>query len=73
MKKYILMTGACLVLASGCAVTQKLPTVTVGGKANNDRLLGVGLSKEKGLSVTAPLVDITVPPLGVKLGEEGKK
>ena len=66
MKKIILMIGACLFLVSGCAVTQSLPSVTVGGKANHSKLVGASLGKE-GLSVVAPLVEVTVPPLGVKV------
>jgi len=62
MNKYIKLSivGATLPLMVGCAVTQKLPSLTVGGAANKDALVGVSAGK-KGLSVTAPLVNLDVP------------
>jgi hypothetical protein len=53
----------------GCALTQKLPSVTVGGAANHKSLLGATASKEA-ITVTAPLVDINVPLPTLKGNEE---
>ena len=45
---------------TGCSSTCKLPSVTVGGAANKNALVGASLGKE-GVSVTAPLVNVDVP------------
>ena len=52
--------GMVLFGTIGCACTQKLPSVTLGGAANKNAILGADLSK-KGVSVTAPLVNVDVP------------
>ena len=53
--------GALLAVSSvGCAVTQHLPSVTLGGKANKHDLVGVSASKS-GLTAVAPLVAVEVP------------
>ena len=57
--RYVVI-GAVLFGAVGCACTAKLPSVTLGGAANKNAILGAEVSK-KGLGVTAPLVDIDVP------------
>lgn len=57
--RYVVI-GTVLFGTVGCACTQKLPSVTLGGAANKNALLGAEVSK-KGLGVTAPLVDIDVP------------
>jgi hypothetical protein len=63
MKKYIkiMCIGALLAVFSvGCAVTQHLPSVTVGGKANKHDLVGLSV-KKSGLTAVAPLVAVEVP------------
>tara|TARA_Y100001951_G_C11113517_1_gene168827 strand:+ start:185 stop:397 length:213 start_codon:yes stop_codon:yes gene_type:complete len=62
MKKLLasISIGVLLFGASGCSSMAKLPSVTLGGKANTDALVSVDLSK-KGLSATAPLVNVDVP------------
>jgi hypothetical protein len=72
MIKIIILAGVCSTFMVGCAVTQHLPSLTVGGKANSDKLLGASVGKD-GLNVTAPLVKLEVPPLGVDLGGGDKK
>jgi len=52
----------------GCACTQKLPSVTLGGAANHKALLGASVSKEA-VSLTAPLVDVLVPLPNLKVEE----
>ncbi len=67
--------GALLAVYSvGCAVTQNLPSVTIGPKANSgNKLLGASASK-KGVSVVVPFVEVSVPApsLERKCGEKGK-
>jgi len=53
----------------GCALTEKLPSVTVGGAANKKAVLAAKASKE-GISVTLPLVDVNVPFPELKTGNE---
>ena len=48
------------ILGTGCSSTCKLPSLTLGGAANKNALVGASLGK-KGLNVTAPLVDLDVP------------
>lgn len=57
------------VFAVGCALTQNLPSVTVGGAANKDAVLDASVTKT-GLSVTAPLVNVNVPLPSLKKVEE---
>lgn len=57
----VLTVGVILsVFSVGCALTQKLPSVTVGGAANKDAILGAKASK-KSLSLTAPLLNVDIP------------
>ena len=66
----IICIGALLMAYSvGCAVTQNLPSVTLGPKANHDKLIGASVSK-KGVAVVAPLVEIGVPAPSLKLGDK---
>jgi len=62
MKKLtmLLIIGALFVFFTGCAVTNKLPSVTVGGAANKDAVLDAHLNKD-GIGVTAPLINVSVP------------
>jgi hypothetical protein len=63
MKKILfryVVIGMALFGAIGCSSTWKLPSVTLGGAANKNAILGADLSK-KGMSVTAPLVNVDVP------------
>jgi len=61
--------GALLAVFSvGCAVTQHLPSVTLGGKANKHDLVGLSINK-KGLTVVAPLVALEVPLPSANLDE----
>ena len=55
-----LIAGALFVFFTGCAVTNKLPSVTVGGGANKDAVLDAHLNKD-GVGLTLPLVDVSVP------------
>lgn len=54
------MIATFAVLTFGCAINQKLPSVTLGGAANKNAVLGLTVSKEA-VGVTAPLVDVKVP------------
>lgn len=65
----IICIGALLsAFAVGCAVTQHLPSVTLGPKANHDALVGASVGKE-GVALVAPLVEVGIPfPTG-KLGD----
>ena len=66
----IVCIGALLAVFSvGCAVTQHLPSVTLGGKANKHDIVGLSVSK-KGLTVVAPLVAIEVPLGSVDLKDK---
>ncbi len=57
----------------GCAVTQNLPSLTVGPKANTgDKLLGASVNKE-GVSVVVPLVEVSVPTPSLKVKDGEKK
>lgn len=47
-------------LGTGCSTTCKLPSVTLGGAANQKALIGASAGK-KGLNLTAPLVNVDVP------------
>lgn len=55
-----LIVGAFFVFFTGCAVTNKLPSITVGGKANKDAALDAHLNKD-GIGLTLPLVNVSVP------------
>ncbi len=57
------------VFSVGCAFSQKLPSVTVGGAANKDAVLDANAGKS-GVSVTAPLVNVNVPFPTLKGTEE---
>jgi hypothetical protein len=66
----LVATGAFIAVFSvGCALTQKLPSVTVGGAANKESVLDASVSKA-GVSVTAPLVSVDVPFPSAKATEE---
>ena len=69
-----LIAGALFVFFTGCAVTNKLPSVTVGGGANKDAVLDAHLNKD-GVGLTLPLVDVSVPfpDFSVEDGEKKKK
>tara|TARA_R100000005_G_C4888703_1_gene136671 strand:- start:350 stop:589 length:240 start_codon:yes stop_codon:yes gene_type:complete len=60
IKNVLLMGITAAFLGMGCAWSQKLPSVTVGGAANKDAILDLSAGKE-GVSVTAPLVNVDVP------------
>jgi hypothetical protein len=62
--KYMFIATLGLTLV-GCALTEKLPSVTVGGAANKKAVLDASLNKS-GISVTAPLVSVDVPFPSVK-------
>ena len=70
----IICIGALLTSFSvGCAVTQNLPSLTVGPKANTgNKLLGASAGKD-GVSVVVPLIEVSVPAPSLKLGEDKKK
>ena len=66
----LVATGAFIAVFSvGCAFSQKLPSVTVGGAANKDAVLDAAAGKS-GVSVTAPLVNVSVPFPTLKGTEE---
>tara|TARA_R110000744_G_scaffold255976_2_gene371452 strand:- start:696 stop:914 length:219 start_codon:yes stop_codon:yes gene_type:complete len=71
MNKYIKVSvvGAIATVMVGCAVTQGIPSLTVGGAANKKAVLDVSVDKG-GLSVTAPLVNLEVPFPSAKRVEE---
>ena len=58
--KLIAITAFACSFTVGCALTQNLPSVTVGGAANKKAVLAAKASKE-GVSLTLPLVDVNVP------------
>jgi len=58
-------------LSVGCALTEKLPSVTVGGAANKDAVLEAKMTK-KGTSLTLPLIDVDIPFPSVETGEDVK-
>ena len=70
----IICIGALLTVYSvGCAVTQNLPSLTVGPKANTgNKLLGASAG-EDGVSVVVPLVELSVPTPSLKVGDGNKK
>jgi len=69
----IICIGALLAAYSvGCAVTQNLPSVTLGPKANHDKLLGASVSKD-GVAVVAPLVEVGIPAPSLRVGDGKKK
>ena len=73
MKKVLLaIVGAFLIFGSGCAVTQSLPSVTVGGAANKHDLVGLSVGKD-GVGIVAPLVAVDIPCPKLKLGDGSKK
>jgi hypothetical protein len=67
--KLIAITAFACSFTVGCALTQNLPSVTVGGAANKKAVLAANVSKE-GVSVTLPLVDVNVPLPSLKTGNE---
>jgi len=70
MKTYIkLILTSALLLSVGCAVSQKLPSLTVGGAANKHEAVGASVNKE-GLSVTAPLVNLKIPAPNVDINKK---
>ena len=74
MKKLImsLAAGALFVFFTGCAVTNKLPSVTVGGGANKDAVLDAHLNKD-GVGITLPLVDVSVTFTDFSVEDNKKK
>jgi len=58
--KLVSMGAFIAVLSVGCAISQKLPSVTIGGAANKKSVLDASASKA-GVSVTLPLVNVDVP------------
>ena len=70
----IICIGALLTsFTVGCAVTQNLPSLTVGPKANTgNKLLGASVGKD-GVSVVVPLVEVSVPTPSLKTGDGEKK
>jgi hypothetical protein len=70
MKKVLLTTiGVFLIFGSGCAVTQNLPSVTLGGDANKHSLVGLSVGKN-GIGVVAPLVAVDIPCPKLKVGDK---
>jgi hypothetical protein len=67
--KLVAIGAFITVFSVGCAFSQKLPSVTVGGAANKDSVLDASASKA-GVSVTAPLVNVSVPFPTLKGTEE---
>ena len=67
--KLIAITAFTSTFIVGCACTQKLPSVTLGGAANNDAVLAAKASKEE-VSLTLPLVDVNVPLPSLKGNSE---
>ena len=67
-----LIAGALFVLSTGCAVTNKLPSLTGVGKANKDAVLDAHVNKE-GVGLTLPLVDLSVPFPKVSAEKSDKK
>ena len=67
--KYTIIVATLSCISVGCALTEKLPSVTVGGAANKKAVLDASLGKE-GVSITAPLVSVDVPFPSVKTGDE---
>tara|TARA_R110002051_G_scaffold325053_1_gene425482 strand:- start:53 stop:307 length:255 start_codon:yes stop_codon:yes gene_type:complete len=67
-----LIVGAFFVFFTGCAVTNQLPSVTVGGKANKDAVLDAHLNKD-GVGLTLPLVDVSIPFPDVTAEKASKK
>ena len=70
----IICIGALLAAYSvGCAVTQNLPSVTLGPKANShNKLIGASVSKE-GVAVVAPLIEVSVPTPSLRVEGDKKK
>tara|TARA_R100001377_G_scaffold67373_1_gene42690 strand:- start:533 stop:769 length:237 start_codon:yes stop_codon:yes gene_type:complete len=60
MKRVLLMGVTATFLGMGCALTEKLPSVTVGGAANKSAVIDASVDKS-GISVTVPLVSVSVP------------
>ncbi len=67
--KLVAMGAFIAVFSVGCAFSQKLPSVTIGGAANKNAVLGATAGKS-GVSVTAPLVNVDVPFPTLKGTEE---
>lgn len=65
IKKVVIIAFASMFVV-GCAWSQKLPSVTLGGAANNKAVLGASASKEA-VTLTAPLVDVNVPLPSLKV------
>ena len=67
--KLVTMGAFIAVFSVGCAFSQKLPSVTLGGAANKDAVLDASAGKS-GVSVTAPLVNVSVHFPTLKAEEE---
>jgi|TARA_B100000085_G_scaffold283160_1_gene313160 hypothetical protein len=69
MVKLVIISAFIAVFSVGCAFSQKLPSVTLGGAANKESVLDASAGKS-GVSVTAPLVNVDVPFPTLKGTEE---
>lgn len=69
MVKLVIISAFIAVFSVGCAFSQKLPSVTLGGAANKKSVLDASAGKS-GVSVTAPLVNVDVPFPTLKGTEE---
>ena len=69
--KVMLIGTTATLLGMGCAFSEKLPSVTIGGAANKNAVLDAEIGKA-GVSITAPLVNVDVPFPTVDV-KDGKK
>tara|TARA_R100000808_G_C2025049_1_gene71487 strand:- start:220 stop:441 length:222 start_codon:yes stop_codon:yes gene_type:complete len=69
--KYLVLGAVIATFSVGCAFTNKLPSVTVGGAANKDAVLDAKVNKQ-GAALTLPLVNVDVPFPSVKTGDDVK-
>ena len=66
--KLLTLVALISTFSVGCAVTQGLPSLTLGGAANKTSILGAKCNKKE-LAVTAPLVDLHIPWPNLKVEE----
>lgn len=69
--KVMLIGATTAFFGTSCALSGKLPSVTIGGAANKDAVLDANIGKS-GVSLTAPLVNVDVPFPTVDV-KDGKK
>lgn len=69
--KVMLIGATTAFFGTSCALSWKLPSVTIGGAANKDAVLDANIGKS-GVSLTAPLVNVDVPFPTVDV-KDGKK